>query len=282
MAKGRKVTPKTQKQIANSLVDPYTGTNPNTTESFNRGEQLSFKGDTTKPFSVGIQDIDESILYYFQNVIKPTIIQNGQNIPVPIIYGNPERWASVQKQGYLRDKKNRMMSPLLLFRRDSIEKDRTIANKLDANGVNNLAYYGQKYNKKNYYDNFEALNNRKPVTTYYAVAAPDYVNIKYSCIVYTYYIEQMNKIIEAINYASDSYWGDPERFKFRSRIDSFATIVEVDNGSERAVKSTFDINLRGYIIPESINAATSMPNRKVNDKSKVIFSLETSYKPDNK
>jgi hypothetical protein len=25
---------------------------------------------------------------------------------------------------------------------------------------------------------------------------------------------------------------------------------------------------------------TSMPNRKINDKSKVIFSLETTYKPD--
>jgi hypothetical protein len=90
----------------------------------------------------------------------------------------------------------------------------------------------------------------------------------------------MNKIIEAINYASDAYWGEPERFKFRARINSFATIVEVNDGSERAVKSTFEINLRGYLIPDTINAMTSMPNRKINDKSKVIFSLETTYKPD--
>jgi hypothetical protein len=31
----------------------------------------------------------------------------------------------------------------------------------------------------------------------------------------------MNKLIEAINYASDSYWGDPESFKFKASIDSF-------------------------------------------------------------
>jgi hypothetical protein len=28
-----------------------------------------------------------------------------ERIPVPIIYGSPERWKSVQKDTYLRDKK---------------------------------------------------------------------------------------------------------------------------------------------------------------------------------
>jgi hypothetical protein len=32
---------------------------------------------TTKPFTVGLKDIDESIMYYFDNVIKPSVIQNG-------------------------------------------------------------------------------------------------------------------------------------------------------------------------------------------------------------
>lgn len=281
MEKGRKITPKTQKQIANSLIDPLNGVNPNSAEGLNRGDQLSFKGDTTKPQSIGIQDIDESILFYFQNVIKPTVIQNGINTPVPIIYGNPEKWKSVQKDGYLRDKEGKILSPLLVFKRDNLEKDRTVANKLDANNPYNVIVCGQKYSPKNYYDNFGILNNRKPVTTYYAVAAPDYVTITYSCAIYTYYIEQMNKIIEAINYASDAYWGDPERFKFRARIDSFATVVEVADGADRAVKSTFNINLRGYIIPDSINAYTSNTFRKFNEKSKLIFSLETSYNPEN-
>ena len=280
MAKGKKPIPKTQKQISNSLVDPYTGVDPNTTP--NRGNQTSFKGDTTKPLSIGIQDIDESILFYFENVIKPTVIQNGVSLPVPIVYGNPERWKAIQKDGYLRDKNGKIMSPLLVFRRDSMEKDRTVANKLDGNNVNNVIVYGQKYSPKNYYDSFNVLNNRKPTQTYYAVTAPDYVNLTYSCAIYTYYIEQMNKIIEAINFASDSYWGNPERFKFRARIDSFATVVEVAEGNNRSVKSTFNINLRGYIIPDSLNAYQAYADlRKVNDKSKIIFSLETSYNPDN-
>ena len=71
---------------------------------FNRSEKMSFKDDTTKPFSIGIKDIDESIMYYFNNVIKPSTIIDGNRINVPIMYGAPERWKSVQKDGYFRDK----------------------------------------------------------------------------------------------------------------------------------------------------------------------------------
>ena len=31
-------------------------------------------------------------------------------------------------------------------------------------------------------------------------------------------MEQLNKIIEACEYASDAYWGNPERFQFRAFI----------------------------------------------------------------
>jgi hypothetical protein len=72
----------------------------------------------------------------------------------------------------------------------------------------------------------------------------------YSCIVYTYYVEQLNKIIESVNYAANSYWGDPERFKFKANIASFTTITELQAGKERTVRATFDIDLKGYIIPD--------------------------------
>ena len=56
---------------------------------------------------------------------------------------------------------------------------------------------------------------------------PDYVTLTYDFIISTYYVEQMNKIVEAMNYASDSYWGNKERFQFNARIDSYATTVEI-------------------------------------------------------
>ena len=59
------------------------------------------------------------------------------------------------------------------------------------------------------------------------IVVPDYVTISYDCIIWTDYIEHMNKLIESINYASDSYWGNPERFNFRASINSFDGITEL-------------------------------------------------------
>ena len=85
----------------------------------------------------------------------------------------------------------------------------------------------------------------------------------------------MNKIIESINYASDSYWGNPERFKFRARIDDYTTNVTLNQGEERVVKSDFTIKMYGYIIPEVINKSLKSI-KKFYNKSKVTFSYETT------
>lgn len=289
----RKPIPKTQKQISKDLQTPTSAEygNPNDANEknqyspvnqanlpFNRSEKMSFKGDDIKPFSIGIKDIDESIMYYFNNVIRPSVIQNGERIPVPVIYGSPERWKSIQKDAYYRDKKGAIMMPILMFKRDNLEKNRKLANKLDANMPNLYTSFQKSYNNKNFYSNFNLLNNRVPTKQFIANVVPDYVNLTYSCIAQTYYVEQLNKIIEAINYASDSYWGDPERFKFRARIDSFATVTELQQSQERLVRGTFQLKMYGYIVPDVIQKDLSSI-KKYNDKSKIIFSMETDSIP---
>ena len=290
----RKPNPKSQKQISNDQVDPYVFPengeslgNPNIPNefnqftptqqngvSFNRSEQMSFKDDTTKPFTVGLQDIDESIMFYFQNVIKPTVIQNGVRLSVPIIYGAPERWKSVQKDGYYKDKNGAIMSPLIMFKRDTIDKNRSLTNKLDANSPNLYTSWVKTYNPKNDYSNFSVLTNRIPVEQFVVNVVPDYVNLTYSCVIQTYYVEQLNKIIEAVNYASDSYWGDPERFKFKASIDSYSTVVEIGDSTNRVVKGTFTIKLFGYIVPDTIQKEVTAI-KKYNSKAQVIIGVET-------
>jgi hypothetical protein len=265
MAKNRKPIPKTQKQISNSLIEPYDTTQGNPNNSVvnpkNRALQTSWKDDTTKPFSIGIQDIDEAVFYYLDNVIKPSVIQNGERIPVPVIYGSPEKWKSFQKDGYYRDLKGTIMAPLIMFKRNNIEKNRTIANKMDANSPNNYGIFQKSYNPRNAYDNFSALNNRAPEKQFYAVVVPDYLTLTYEFVVFTYYVEQLNKIVEAIQYASDSYWGNPERFKFKASIDSFGFQTELSDNSERVVRSTFTLKLHGYIIPDTIQKDTTAINK---------------------
>ena len=283
--RGKKPIPKTQREILNNEIDPFnpppgspgfsnTG-NPNFADTQNRATQLSFRDDTTKPFTLGIKDIDEAIMYYMEEVIKPTVIQNGVVQQVPFIYGSPERWKQVQKDGYYRDKKGKIMLPLITFKRNNIEKIRNIANKLDANSPHLVYNFQKKYSEKNAYDNFAILNNQKPIKTNYAVVVPDYVNMTYDFIIATYYVEQLNKIIEAINYASDSYWGNPERYQFRARIDSFATPVQVEQRGERSVKATFSLKLYGYLVPDVVQKQLSKLTKKFNTPAQIIFNMET-------
>jgi hypothetical protein len=291
MAKNyRKPVPKSQKEISKDLHTPYDAKqgNPNDAEEgaqfspnnqadipFNRSTKMSFKGDTVKPFTVGIKDIDESIMYYFNNVIRPYVIQNGERIAVPVIYGSPERWKSVQKDGYYRDKKGAIMNPIIMFKRDSVEKNRSIGKKLDANSPNLYTSWQKVYNPKNFYSNFNLLNNSIPTKQFIANVIPDWVTLTYSCIIQTYYVEQLNKIVEAINYAADSYWGNPERFKFKANIDSFTTVNELVQSKDRSVRSTFTIKMDGYIIPDIVQKDTAAI-KKYNDKSKIIFQIETT------
>ena len=285
MINKRKPIPKTQRELSVERQEPYippagapgfspTG-NPNDSNQPNRALQTTFKGDTTKPMSIGIQDIDEAIMYYFQNVIRPSVFQNGEKIPVPVIYGSPEKWKSFQKDGYYRDLQGRIMAPLLMFKRNTITKDRSLNNKLDANNPHNVAVVGQSYKKRNEYSKFNALNNVKPEKTYYVTVVPDHLTITYDCVAFTYYNDQLNKIVEAIEYASDSYWGDPERFKFKATINSFNTTTELSETGERVVKSTFTLNIYGYIIPDTIQKDLKAA-RKFSDRNRIVFGLEVT------
>lgn len=284
----RKPVPKNQRQVSidqqnsllenpNSAVTPLPvfrdTTDPATMNAF-RANQISLRDDTVKPMTIGLEDSDQAIMYYFKNVIKPQVYQNGTMIDIPVIYGNPERWKAVQKDGYYRDKNDKIMAPVIMFKRTSFDRKYNIGNKLDANNPQNYAIVSKGYQKSNSYSNFDILNNRKPVDSYQVVVIPDYVTLQYECVIWTYYIEQMNKVVESINYAANSYWGDPARFKFHARIGSFTNNETMNQGEERLIKTNFNIVMHGYLIPDVINQDLSSV-KKVYTKGKVVIGTET-------
>ena len=270
-----KPIPKSQKQLSEDSRDPLLnqGATPSI-DNRRRELQRSVKNDDVKNFSIGLRDIDEAIFYYFENVIRPTVIRNGAQTNVPVLYGSPERWKAVQKDGFYRDRNGKILTPLIMLKRDSVEKNRQLGNKLDANNPINFGIFEKRYSKKNIYDRFSVLTNRDEVKEYQGVVIPDYVNLTYSCIIFTQYVEQMNKLIESINYASDSYWGDPSKFNFRAMIDNYTTVTEMNQGQDRVVKTNFNISLLGHIVPDSINTALQ-GSGKFYSKSKLSFGLET-------
>ena len=163
----------------------------------------------------------------------------------------------------------------LLLTNNELTKDRTVANKLDANMPNLYGQWSKQFSPKNFYGNFSALNNRKPVEKFHIVAQPDYVTMEYSVIIQTYYMEQLNKVIESCEYASDAYWGNPERFQFRAFIDTFNTATELTQGKDRLVTGTFNIRLRGYILPDTIQKELNA-TKIYNSKAKITITTETT------
>lgn len=281
MADRLKPIPKNQSEVTQqALPSPYLTDIPkavsDTVFSHNRGTDYSMKNDTVKDISIGLEDIDNAIMYYFKNIIKPNVIQNQQQLEVPVIYGSPERWKSVQADGFYRDNSGRLMVPLIMFKRESFEKDRSVGNKLDGNLAHLYQVVGSKYNSRNAYDQFDVINNRIPSEQYYVTAVPDYITLTYNCIIFTDFVEQNNKLVEAVQWASDSYWGNPARWKFRASIDSFATTTLLEEGTDRAAKSTFTIKVNGYIIPDTVNKTLATARSKFYTKSQVVFTMETT------
>ena len=250
--------------------------------NINRGTITSRKDDNVKDVSIGLVDHDEAVMYYFNEVINPSVISNGDNINVPVMYGAPERWKAVQQDGYFRDKEGKLQVPLIMFKRNSIEKRRDLGNKLDANNPQLYYTFQEKHNKRNQYDNFSALQNRKPSQQFHAVVIPDFITLDYTCTIWCDYISQMNKLIESINYSSDSYWGDKEKFQFNTKIDQFNNTTELTVGDNRIVKTTFGLKLQGYLVPDSINKELTQQPSKFFSKSEIKFNGELSILPTEK
>ena len=223
-------------------------------KKINRGTLRSRGDDQVKNISVGLMDIDAAIMFYFNNVIKPTVIENDETIKVPLMYSNPERWNSIQKNGYLIDNKKQLLIPLIVFKRNSISKDETMSvDKIDPLNPKLFRTFQSKYSKKNRYDNFSVQQGLNKTKELYTVGVPDYVNLEYEFIVWTSYTEQMNSIIEKIIWSEGSYWGEDGKFKFRTSIDNYTDASEVSVNSERLIRTNFSVTLKGYLIPEEFN-----------------------------
>ncbi len=223
-------------------------------KEINRGTLRSRGSDNTKNLSVGLMDIDGAIMFYFNNVIKPVVQENDESVKVPIMYSNPERWNTIQKNGFLLDNKKQLILPLIVFKRTSIEKDDTMSvDKLDPKDPKLFYTFQKQYTKENRYDNFAVQQGLNKSRELYTVAVPDYVSVTYEFVVWTSYTEQMNKIIEKIIFSEGAYWGEDGKFKFRTTIDSYTDASEFTVNSERIIKTNFTVTLKGYLIPEEFN-----------------------------
>ena len=240
----------------------------------NRGYLYSRSADDAGNLSVSLVDIDSAILYYFDNIIQPSVLDNGENVKVPIMYASPERWKAIQRDGFMKDKKRQVITPVITYRRTSFEKDDSIPqDKLDANNPNLFYSFEKKFSQENRYDDFAIKIGEMPQKEYHNVTFPDYVTLSYDFIIWTSYMEQMNKIVEKVIYSDGAYWGDPNKLRFRSKVDTFTDATEISD-VERLVRTNFTVTLRGYLLPKG-NYDHRSTTRKFLTPKKVTFGAES-------
>ena len=278
----RKPIPKNQSEVTQAaLNDAYLASQGRPVSDSvaqrheNRALQTTRKTDKVKDISIGLEDIDYAIKYYFDTIIKPTVVQDGQRIDVPVRYASPERWKSVQQDGYYRDTNGKLVLPVIMYKRDGVEKNRKLGNKIDGNLASLFQVFETRYNQRNQYDKFSILNNRIPSKQYYVSVVPDYVTVTYSVSIFTNYVEQNNKIIEAIEFASDSYWGQENRWHFRTTLDNFSTTNIINSGEDKAAVTTVTLKVNGYLIADSVNKHLADTGIHYSP-AQIVFGLETT------
>ena len=238
--------------------------------SVNRATQIRRDQDKFKNFTISLLDIDTAIFEYLDQVINLIVEDAGENVKVPIIYGSPERWKAIQSDGVLRDNQGKLQLPAIMYKRNTVAKNENLTT---FNRHLNVQVV-KKFDEKNKYDKFSLLTKSSaPVAQILNVTLPDHVTLTYEFMLWTEYVEQMNALIEKINWAAEEYWGDPKRFKFRVYINDYSNTTEVNSGKDRMVRTTFNMTVQAYLLAESFE--NKMPTTtKTLTQRKIIVTNE--------
>jgi len=244
------------------------------TDVDNRGYDTKLDDADASPLHIGVMNIDETIVEYFGNTIKPTIIDNEVVRLVPVLYGTPERWSTFRKDGIIREPgSDKAQTPAIMIRRISIERDKM------TNPSNKYVHltWESGWNRRNVYDKFAVLNGIHPSKELRTVIIPDYITLTYEIVMWTEYEEQMSSLIGQVQVEGDEYWGTRNDFKFRVRIDQFDSQSELEATQDRVVRTSFRMEVSAYLIPERMirNFKISPTSKKLYTAKKTIVFTET-------
>jgi len=226
---------------------------------------------STPSVAVTLYTIDNAILRYMNDKIKPVVTQTGVAVKVPVIYGDPERWKSAQRDGVMRDSIGKIQLPMIMIRRTAMKKS------LINSPINKYLErtFETGWNRRNPYDQFAVINNITPSREYLVTTVPDYYEVTYRCMIWTEYMEQMNSVVENISFETDQYWGDQNNYKFRTSVKSFEPLTELPNTEDRVVRTQFDMTVHAYLLPKSqldkFNNRTGTSKKRYSVKKVVTF-----------
>lgn len=213
--------------------------------SRNRAEDIRRDNDTFVVPSITIYDIDYAIYYFLKERIQPQIVQNDQVLNVPVIFANGEKWAQIQRQGYLRDTDKKIMVPLISIKRTNmVEDDRFAKLRISKykDSANSLIFYPVA--QKNNLHDIPRENTNKSYEMY-VTAIPTNIRVSYELVIWAETVEHLNKIVESIVPNDNVPWGDV--FQFVTKIQDYSFDVTNNIGEDRAAKCTIPLLVDGML-----------------------------------
>jgi len=251
----------------------------------NRSTQIRRDNDTIKTPSCTIYDIDNAVMSFISDVIRPEIVDNNAKITVPVVYANAEKWTQIQARGYMYDHNDRLMTPLIAVKRGSIAERDTLR-KLDVNWnvdsgpqgndtfARNAITYRSQYTKANRYDQFSVLQGIRPKQEIYVTGVPEFIDVSYDIVVWAEYVEQLNHIIEQIMLTGGYAWGTT--WKFITLVQDYTFETVSTPGEDRLVRATIPITVKGSLLMEYEGHKSTIQKQYSIKKVRFNTEVETS------
>ena len=233
----------------------------------NKAKQIRRDKDNVKNVSVGIYDVDSAFKNFLEKDVRPTVEDDGRFFPVPVMYASPEKWASAQRDGFMKDENGMILTPVIVFKRDNLSINTELSKLKVAQNEDAHQAFERKYSKTNRYDQFSILTGENPKREFMSVERPDYVDLQYEVIVWCDYMEQVNKVVEQIVFFQGRSFGERYKFVIKGDSYSFETIAEM--GQDRITKATISLVAKAYIVPEFVGLNNNT-KRKIS-KGKAVF-----------
>ena len=208
--------------------------------------QPNVKRDGTfKDFSGALYDIDYAVKWHLENQIRPTVTEENSVITVPILFAAGEKWSAVQKHGYLRDNQGKLLTPLIMIKRNSVSNRDDLQDLDVLESADARITFKRTYTKQNRYDRFN-LSRGQPVGEYYSMDVPKFVQIEYELLIWTNNSIQINEVVEQLMWFSGKAFGDSHKFITHIEPPSFEAVNST--GEDRVVRATMGMRTKAHIL----------------------------------
>lgn len=220
----------------------------------NRAHATRRDNDTFTTPSINLYDIDYAILYHLKNNANFEVEENGKLVTVPVMFAAGEMWTQIQRNGYMRDKSRKLMTPVIALKRDSIANDeRFTFLKVQSPNLGNRLLIRPITPDRQIHDPYDWINKTeftKRNKQYFVSVIPEFIRVSYTLYIWTQLTVQMNSIVEKLITLDMDMWGDS--FKFVTNVGDMTFETVSDTGEDRLIRTECILTVDGQLLPEYV------------------------------